>query len=137
MPVPSTLQCRYRIEPQMKLEELKPLHPTLDQVFLVDSNLLDYRRLDEGKLVSGRFPRNIRVDEPTHLAGDGQTHAHVFGRRGNELGVVNFDGTGSHGSKFKVPDKDADTLRKLGFDIPSDNLVEWRFCAHVEGLLLG
>ncbi len=121
----------------MKLEELKPLHLNLDQVFLVNSNLLDYQRLDEGKLVSGRFQRNIRIDLPTHLAGEGKTHAHVFGRRGDQLGVVNIDGTGSHGSKFKLSDEDADALRQQKFKIPPDNLVEWTFCADVKGLLLG
>lgn len=109
----------------MKLDELKPLHPSLDAIFLVHEDLQQFELLEEGKLVSGRFPRNIRLDQPTHLQGDGQLHAHVFARKGKELGVVNLDGSGSHGSKFKLHDKDADTLRGFGFVIPADNLVEW------------
>ena len=109
----------------MKLDQLKPLYQPIDAVFLVHPDLQRFRVLEEGKLTSGRFPRNIRLDQPTHLQGNGQLRAHVFGRRGNEIGVVNLDGSVSHGSKFKLHDEDADTLRGLGFAIPSDNLVEW------------
>lgn len=120
----------------MKYKELFP--DSLDAIYLVSENMQDFKLLQEGKLASGRFPRNIRLDQPTHLQGDGQLHAHVFGRKGNELGVVNYDGSGSHGSKFKLHDKDADTLRGLGFAIPPDNIVEWTICVD-EGpaLLLG
>ena len=72
---------------------------------------LAFKRLDEGKYVNGRFQHNIRVDQPTHMQGQGQTHAHVFGRKGNELIVVNLDGTGSHGTKGRLHTSDAEALK--------------------------
>lgn len=84
-----------------------------------------FRRLDEGKWVSGRFERNIRIDQPTHMAGDGQVHAHILGRKGDQLVVVNIDGTGSHGTKGILHPKDADALRGHHFDIRDDRIVEW------------
>ena len=39
--------------------------------------------MPEGKWISGRFDRNIRIDHPTH--GVWQTHAHVLGRRDEVL----------------------------------------------------
>ena len=109
--------------------------PFVDEVLVTeDGDVFDLLR--EGKWLSGRFDRNIRVDHPTH--GVGQTHAHVLGRKGQEIGVVNLDGTGSHGSRFRLSDVDADALRARGFHIRDDNLVEW---AMLEGdqptLLLG
>jgi hypothetical protein len=121
----------------MKLDEIKPIYPTLTEVFVLSENCLDYKRLFEGKLVSGRFPRNIRIDQATHLHGNGQAHAHVFGRNNDEVGVVNRDGSGSHGTKVKLHDKDADTLRGLGFAIPPDNIVEWTICEDARTLLPG
>lgn len=85
----------------------------------------ELQQLDEGRWISGRFDRNIRIDQPTHLQGAGQPHAHIYGRKGNELGVVNLDGSPSHGTRCKLHDKDADELRNQGFDIPDDNIVEW------------
>jgi hypothetical protein len=52
-------------------------------------------------------------------------HAHILGRKGNEIGVVNIDGSGSHGTKFQLKDGDADALRASGFVIRDDNVVEW------------
>ncbi|WP_375404243.1 hypothetical protein [uncultured Sphingomonas sp.] len=84
-----------------------------------------YQRLDEGKWISGRFDRNIRIDQPSHMAGGGKVHAHILGRKGDEVVVVNIDGTGSHGSKGILHPRDADALRGRGFDIPDDRIVEW------------
>jgi len=86
---------------------------------------LNYQRLDEGTFVDGRFERNIRIDQPTHLRGQGQVHGHVFGRKGNELVVVNFDGTGSHGTKGRLHTSDAQALTARGFTIRDDRMVEW------------
>lgn len=104
----------------MKLNELIP--ETLDEVFIVQGDR-DYELLREGKWVPGRFPTSLRIDQPTH--GVGQPHAHVHGRKGDQLGVVNFDGTASHGTKMRLHPKDAAALRARGFNIPADNLVEW------------
>jgi hypothetical protein len=127
----------------MKVSELfdkqaEPAPAFLDEVFITVDGLA-VEVLQEGrKWVSGRFPSNIGIDQPTHLAGAGQQHAHVLGRRGDELGVVNFDGSASHGSKFKLHDDDADELRRRGFKIRPDNLVEWvRLRAPPMQVLLG
>jgi hypothetical protein len=81
--------------------------------------------LYEGKWVDGRFQDNIRIDRATHLL-SGDQHAHVFGIKGKLIGVVNFDGTKSHGGEpFKLHKKDAEALRQRGFAIPRNNIVEW------------
>ncbi|PHM20517.1 MAG: hypothetical protein CK604_06220 [Curvibacter sp. PD_MW3] len=107
----------------MKINEIIP--PYLDEVFIPDQDLRGYQSLREGKFVPGRFPSNLRIDQATHLQGNAPPHAHVFGRKGDELGVVNQDGSGSHGSKFRLHQKDADALRSQGFNIRPDNIVEW------------
>ena len=104
----------------------------------ITANGTAFQRLDEGKFVSGRFDRNIRIDQPTHMAGDGKTHAHILGRKGNQIVVVNIDGTGSHGSKGILHPKDAGALRALGFSIRDDRIVEWMLLPDVgPELLLG
>ena len=115
----------------MKLADLKPTYPYLDAVLVVQRDLVQYGLLHEGKVIPGRFSSSIRIDQATHLLCNGDPHAHVFGRRGDELGVVNLDGTGSHGSKFKLHDKDADALRAQDFKIRPDNIVEW---AAIDGI---
>ncbi|MCC2977166.1 hypothetical protein LK533_10840 [Sphingomonas sp. PL-96] len=52
-------------------------------------------------------------------------HAHVYGRKGGQLAVVNANGTGSHGSKGRLHPRDADALAKQGFNIRADRIVEW------------
>ena len=84
----------------MLLAQIVPIY--LDAIYVVDSDLASFQLLREGKYIAGRFPTNIRIDVPTHLHGRGPTHAHVFGRRRDQLGVVNFDGSASHGSKFTL-----------------------------------
>ena len=105
------------------LRERSWLLPKLDRVIVAPaSGAID---LYEGrKWVSGRFDRSIGIDQHTH--GVGQTHAHVSGRRNNEIVlIVNLDGTGSHGSKGRLSDDDADALRARGFSIAANNIVEW------------
>lgn len=116
----------------MKLTDLQP--QLLDEVYIVQADLVTGERLLEGKIVSGRFSSSLRIDPATHLHGAVPPHAHVFGRKGDELGVVNMDGTPSHGSKFKLHPKDADALRARGFTIRPDNLVEWTASASVDGV---
>lgn len=92
--------------------------------------------LVEGKWVQRGIKGSIRIDPPSH--GVGQTHAHLFALKGSEYGVVNFDGTGSHGTpkNSRIQDDHADVLRKAGFKIPLDNLVEWLAIADGQQLLL-
>ncbi|MER2266102.1 hypothetical protein [Methylobacterium oxalidis] len=101
---------------------------------IVQTGATSFERLDEGKWIKGRFDRSIRIDQPTH--GVGQVHAHVYGRKGDELGVVNFDGSGSHGSKVRLSDEDAEALRGRGFAIKAGNIVEWLVLAEQPRLLL-
>lgn len=109
--------------------------PLITSIFLT-KNGRDYRQLDEGrKWVDGRFKNNIGIDQPTH--GAGQTHGHVLGRKGKQVVVVNVDGSGSHGTKGKLHDKDAQALRDLGFNIPDDNIIEWKLLPSGAELLLG
>lgn len=118
----------------MKLDEIFPT--TIDEVLLLTEGS-ELQILREGKWITGKFDKNIRIDQPTHMQGDGQAHAHVLGRKGNELGVINIDGTSSHGSIFKLHDKDAEALRARGFNVPPTNLVEWLLQNAMPGLLLG
>ena len=109
--------------------------PTITGVMVRDQATL--LALHEGTWVSGRFDRNIRIDQPTHLNGDGQKHAHVLGRKGDELVIVNLDGSGSHGSKGKLHPDDADALRQRGFKVRADLLVEWFVLEEQPRVLLG
>lgn len=107
---------------------------TLTEI-IVSEDDTQFERLDEGKWVKGRFGNNIRIDQPTH--GTGQTHAHVYGRKGGEIGVVNFDGSSSHGTKCRLSDADAAALRKRGFTIKAGNIVEWIVLPTQPQILLG
>lgn len=98
--------------------------PFIDNI-IVPGEGLEYRRLDEGRFINGRFRRNIRLDQPTHTQGQGQVHAHVLGRKGDELLVVNLIGTGSHGTKGRLHASDAEALKRCGFSIRDDRIVEW------------
>ncbi len=86
--------------------------------------------------ISGRFDRNIRIDAGSHLPG-ADKHAHVFGRRGEEILAVKFGGGTSHGKKGKLHQDDADALRARGFSIPANNLVEWFVVGGARQVLLG
>lgn len=96
--------------------------PVLREI-LISSDQTFFERLDEGKWVRGRFEGNIRIDQPTH--GVGQAHAHVYGRNRETIGIVNLDGSSSHGTKCRLNDADADALRARGFLIKAGNIVEW------------
>ncbi len=96
--------------------------PELDCV-LVATDGNNFELFEERKWVPGRFSKNIGIDQPSH--GVGQTHAHVYGRKGNEIVVVNWDGTGSHGTKGKLKNADAIALKARGFTISRNNIVEW------------
>jgi len=98
--------------------------PFIEDITITGDHV-SYQRLYEGKFVDGRFKGNIRIDQSTHLHGAGSAHAHVYGRNGNELVVVNVDGSASHGSKGVLHARDADALKARGFDIKPGNIVEW------------
>jgi hypothetical protein len=96
--------------------------PELKEVF-VPTGLNDFEMLVEGQWIKGHFAGSVRIDQANY--GAGQRHAHVYGRQGEEIGVVNVDGSPSHGTKCRLRDDVADALRKKGFKIPLSNLVEW------------
>lgn len=116
----------------MRFKEFQNL-PAIEGLLLSADNE-NFERLDEGKWVTGRFEDSIRIDHPTY--GAGQTHAHVYGRKGDEIGVVNLDGTASHGTKCRLSDDDAAALRDRGFTIKAGNIVEWVFLGKGSQLLL-
>ena len=95
----------------------------LDEIVIYDLENDEAHRIEEGKWIATDTTNKMRIDQPTY--GAGQTHAHIYGRKGNELGVVNLDGTASHGTQMRVSKKDAETLRTRGFDIRADRIVEW------------
>jgi hypothetical protein len=121
------------MEVDMRFSEFVDLPELKDLVITGDGSSGEVLR--EGKWVSGRLDRNIRIDPPSH--GVGQTHAHVLGRKGEELGVVNFDGSASHGTKCRLSVADANALRARGFQIPQGNIVEWVLLQGECRLLLG
>lgn len=99
-----------------------PPSPELDELFF-RSDSGTTRPLNEA-LLHSPSGNTIRVDQPRH-GGGGQVHGHILGRKGKEIGVVNLDGTGSHGTKMRLNKKDAQTLRDAGFIIQKDRMVEW------------
>ncbi|HVK54256.1 MAG TPA: hypothetical protein VM532_04410 [Burkholderiales bacterium] len=103
-------------------EQAKRPIPLLTGIVVSDDDI-NFERLDEGQWISGRFERNIRIDQPTY--GAGQPHAHILGRKGSQIGVVNLDGSASHGTKCRLSDSDANALRAKGFAIQPSNIVEW------------
>ena len=105
-----------------KEEKLKNPLPFLEEVHTVEESGFA-QKLQEGKWINVRFKGAIRIDQPTY--GAGQIHAHILGRKGKEIGVVNIDGTASHGSKCKLPVDIADELRARGFAVKQSNIVEW------------
>ncbi len=108
--------------------------PVLDFVLLSEGDK-KYQLYEDRKWISGRFKRNIGVDKASH--GVGQEHAHVYGRKGNQLVVVNLDGSSSHGERGRMHKKDANALRALGYQIPKSNIVEWVNIGGWSELILG
>ena len=117
----------------MRFKEFAGLPVITDIVITTDGATSEV--LNEGKWIPGRFDRNIRIDQPSH--GAGQMHAHVLGRKGEEIGVVNFDGSGSHGTKCRLSNGDAEALRARGFQIRPGNIIEWVLITEKFQLLLG
>lgn len=96
--------------------------PILDAVILAsDDGTFELR---EGrKWVSGRFDRSIGIDHPAH--GVGQTHAHVYGRKGDQIVAVNLGGTASHGTKGRLHKDEATALQQRGFNVKPGQGIEW------------
>jgi hypothetical protein len=101
-----------------KVSEVLYRNSLLDQIVIVAENDT-LKRLDEGKWIQ----TDIRIDQANY--GAGKTHAHIYGRKGKQLGVVNIDGSGSHNTKMRLRSDHAAALIAHGFDIRKDNMVEW------------
>ena len=98
--------------------------PYLDEVYITVGN--NSYLLEGRKWVSGRFDRNIGIDATDYGAGpENAKHAHIHGRKGNLLGIFKANGTGSHGTKFRLHSDDIEALRAQGFEIRDDGIVEW------------
>src|ERR1700733_11993170 len=93
-----------------------------DQVIISEGT--ETRILVEGKWLKGDFDDEIRVDRNTHMR-SGEKHAHIHDRKGNEMYALNQAGKPSHNSKpFKLSKNQANALRRQGFDIPKNRIVE-------------
>lgn len=96
----------------------------LDEVFSLEPANKELLKLDEGNnWIQFRNGITARIDQATN--GIGKKHVHIIGRKGEEIGVVNFDGTGSHGTRVKLQRKLADDLRRIGVQVRPDRMVEW------------
>lgn len=122
----------------MRFKEFTDL-PTLSNIAVEWTDTKDVEALNEGrKWVKGRFDRSLGIDQPTH--GAGERHAHIYGRKGDEIGCITVSGGLSHGyTKVQLDPADADALRRQNFNIPKSNIVEWLSLGQWRGttLLLG
>lgn len=117
----------------MRFKEFAAL-PALDVVILVAAD--GTVELREGrKWIAGRFDCNIGIDQPSH--GVGQTHAHVYGRHGNQIVAVNLDGTASHGTQGRLHKNDVSALQKRGFNVKLGQIIEWFTLDNPPQILLG
>ena len=119
IPEGSVEQMRYLLDQTAKL--LHPEPQEITEVYVQEQPQI--YRLREGKRISGRFDQNIIIDPANY--GAGQRHAHILGRKGIEIGIVNIDGTASHGTKCRLHKDDILALRAQGFHIPDNGIIEW------------
>lgn len=115
------------------LESMQP--PELQVDYLIASVGADLVRLDEVKTIVVPKGGHIRIEAPRH-GGGGQVHGHIYGRSGNQLLVVNLDGTGSHGTKGVLSRPQAAILKANGFSIRPDRVVEWYWVVFDNRVLL-
>ena len=102
-------------------------YPEIDEVYIkVDG---DYALIREGQWISGK--KNFyRVDAVTHMQSGDQRHVHIYAKSkdkpGTELGVLNMDGSASHGTKMRLTKRMANELeKKCGVAVPENRIVEW------------
>lgn len=118
------------------IEDVVYREQVLDEVVSYDPASGQAHRIDEGKWIPTGTSDTMRIDHATH--GAGQTHVHIYGRKGDQLGVVNLDGTGSHGTRMRLSKDQAAVLRRHNFKIRHDRIVEWIFRpSWTRALLLG
>ena len=105
----------------MRFKEFSDLDVLTNVLIPTSENAFEW--LFEGRWLKGSFKGSIRIDPANY--GAGQMHAHVYGRKREEIGVVNLDGSASHGTKCRLSQDVADALREKGFNVPPSNIVEW------------
>lgn len=68
-----------------------------------------------------------RLDKANNAKGQ-QCHVHVFSDKNhnNQLYAINIDGTPHDGSKYQLNKKHQEALKKIGFIVPKDGLLEWK-----------
>ena len=108
--------------------------PSLDQI-IVSTDGETVEVLCERIWITGRFDRNVGIDNATD--GLGQKQAHVLGRKGDQLVIVNLEGAASDGTQGRLHDKDAAALRAKGFEIHPGHLVTWNVLPDAPELLIG
>ncbi|MEO9168610.1 MAG: hypothetical protein ABI230_09420 [Aestuariivirga sp.] len=127
----------------LKLTILKILYP--DQFIEELDTVVHYCSEDDQahiiaeneKWISIKSTSAMRMDHPRH-GGGGQTHVHIYGKKQSELGVVNLDGTGSHGTKMRLTKDQAEILIANGVKVRDDRIVEWNILQNLTlELLLG
>lgn len=86
--------------------------------------LYEYKRY---KNIDGT--KNSYREDSTNVTTKTIKHAHVYAKtngKGKELYSVNMDGSGHDGSGgIEIPKKHADYLRSQGYNINSDNILEF------------
>ena len=103
-----------------------------DGIVIFQASQTEHDFLTEGKWLKVRFDREIRIDRNNHLH-SGEMHAHIYDRKGNEIYALTQHGKPSHGSKrYKLDDNQADALRKYGFNIRPDGIVEAHLVSRVK-----
>ncbi|TIT95769.1 MAG: hypothetical protein E5W55_12345 [Mesorhizobium sp.] len=81
---------------------------------------------DFGKGYTGRSDKGLQPNQQDHL--------HLY-LRGNQVAVINKDGTGSHGtSTSKIPNHIRGQLRNLGYNLEESMLMESASAAVAENL---
>lgn len=75
------------------------------------------------KIPASRY--EYRIDSPAGIPRPGNLrHVHIF-NNGKQIFAMNIDGTAHDGfHRVRIPQEIADVLRKKGFTIPANNLIE-------------
>lgn len=68
----------------------------------------------------------FRLDNGNNAIGQ-QRHIHVYSDKNhnNQLYAINIDGTPHDGSKIRLNKRHQEALKKVGFPVPKDGILEW------------
>jgi len=120
------------------LRTIAPKLPTLrraDELIITDA--AESRYLVEGQWLKVSFDKEIRIDRNTHMR-TGEKHAHIYNRKGKQLYSLTHEGKPSHNSqRFKLDKDQADALRKAGFTIKPNRIVEGTLIGSMQMVIYG